>query len=321
MNERPNLAGAHRARTEPTSMIANPLPWPNGARCALAITFDVDTDSLLHIAYREKALDYLASMSWLKYDEIAVPRILSLFRSFGLKQTFFYPAWCMERYPHLVEMILEDGHEIAAHGYLHEAANSMPLERQIYWLDKQAEVIRRMTGQPPRGWRGPLYSASRHTPMLLAERGFLYDSTLMGDDVPYLLDTPKGGLLVLPTHHAMDDWPHFTHAHEFDYVMPIRSPDEAFAIYDAELAAARKHGGLVVTVWHPFVTGRLSRLDRMARWLEEQIEAGDVWITSLEDIAAHARACEAAGLWSPRRHAFPYYDEPVPELETEPSRI
>ena len=26
-------------------MIANPVPWPNGARCTVAFTFDMDADS------------------------------------------------------------------------------------------------------------------------------------------------------------------------------------------------------------------------------------------------------------------------------------
>ncbi len=302
-----------RPRTTP-GLIANPITWPHGARCALAITFDIDTDSLIHITHREKAIDYLASISWLKYDEVAMPRILALYRRFGLKQTFFYPAWCMERYPQIVEMILKDGHEIAAHGYLHEAANAMPGEREAYWLDRQVEVISRMTGARPRGWRGPLYSASRQSPVLLAERGFAYDATLMGDDLPYFLDTPAGELAVLPTHHAMDDWAHFTHAHEFNYVMPIRSPAEAFAVYDAELAAAQRHGGLVVTVWHPFVTGRLSRLEYFSLWLERILKSGKVWVASLEEIARHARTEAASGGWKPRRHAYPYYDKPIPEL-------
>ena len=303
-----------QSTANPFRWIDNPVPWPGGAKAALAITFDVDTDSLIHIAYPDRSPDFLASISWLKYDELAVPRLLELYRHYGLKQTFFYPAWCMEKYPHLVEAILKDGHEIAAHGYLHEAANDKPVEEQAYWLDRQVEVIKRLTGKAPRGWRGPLYSASQHTPRLLAERGFLYDSTLMGDDVPYVLETAAGPLTVLPTHHAMDDWAHFTHAHEFNYVMPIRSPDEAFAVYDAELQAARRHGGMVITVWHPFVTGRLSRLDRLADWLAEITAQGDVWIAALEDIAAHVAACAATGAWAPRRHAFPYYAEPLPEL-------
>ncbi|MEC7050306.1 MAG: ribulose phosphate epimerase, partial [Pseudomonadota bacterium] len=31
-------------------MIQNPIPWPNGARCACVISFDMDADSLIHIA-------------------------------------------------------------------------------------------------------------------------------------------------------------------------------------------------------------------------------------------------------------------------------
>jgi hypothetical protein len=62
------------------------------------------------------------------------------------------------------------------------------------------------------------------------------------------------------------------------------------------------------------VTGRLSRLDRLADWLAEITARGDVWIAALEDIAAHVAACAAAGTWQPRRHAFPYYAEPLPEL-------
>ena len=43
-----------------------------------------------------------------------------LFDRFGLKQSFFIPAWCMEQYPDAVEAILKGGHEIGHHGYLHE---------------------------------------------------------------------------------------------------------------------------------------------------------------------------------------------------------
>ena len=28
-------------------MISNPVPWPNGNKVACAITFDIDTDSIL----------------------------------------------------------------------------------------------------------------------------------------------------------------------------------------------------------------------------------------------------------------------------------
>jgi peptidoglycan-N-acetylglucosamine deacetylase len=63
---------------------------------------------------------------------------------------------------------------------------------------RSIEVIERHTGRRPRGNRSPLYNLSIHTAELLAENGFIYDSSLMGDDVSYLLSTPKGELVELP---------------------------------------------------------------------------------------------------------------------------
>ena len=46
-------------------MIKNPVPWPNGAKVACAITFDIDTDSILHLEHRENAPTKMSTMSWL----------------------------------------------------------------------------------------------------------------------------------------------------------------------------------------------------------------------------------------------------------------
>ena len=70
-------------------MIKNPVPWPNGAKVACAITFDIDTDSILHLEHRENAPTKMSTMSWLKYDEIAIPRILEMYKRCEIKQTFF----------------------------------------------------------------------------------------------------------------------------------------------------------------------------------------------------------------------------------------
>lgn len=61
-------------------MIKNPVKWPNGARCAVAITFGIDTDSILHLAHPDRADTMVSSLSWLRYDEIAVARILEMFK-------------------------------------------------------------------------------------------------------------------------------------------------------------------------------------------------------------------------------------------------
>jgi peptidoglycan/xylan/chitin deacetylase (PgdA/CDA1 family) len=253
-------------------------------------------------------------MSWLKYDEEAIPRILQLYRSFNLRQTFFYPAWCMERYPHLVEAILKDGHEIAAHGYLHENPNQLSAEEELYWLDRQVEVIRRMTGKTPRGWRAPLYNFSKHSAEYLVNHGMVYDASLMGSDIPYVLRTKVGDVIELPTHWAMDDWPHYTHAPDMHYSMPIKSPDEAMNVFLSEFEAMWQHRGMWITVWHPFVSGRLARCARIEKMLEEVMQRGDVWFAPMEDIAQYVKSRIADGTWRPRIDELPYYAEPISEL-------
>jgi peptidoglycan/xylan/chitin deacetylase (PgdA/CDA1 family) len=259
----------------------------------------------------------VSTLSWLRYDEIAVPRILDMFREYGLKQTFFYPAWCMERYPHLVEAILKDGHEIAHHGYIHEHPNEQTREKELYWLQRGIEVIERLTGQRPRGWRAPLYNFSKHSADLLCQEGFLYDATLMGDDQPYVLKTRFGEVIELPSHWALDDWPHYTHSIDMYYLMPIKSPDEAMNVYMAEFEAMWKYGGLWIAVWHPFVSARLARCDRVARMIEYMQNKGGVWFATLEEVARHVRKSIEEGGYAPRVDRLPYYDGRVPELPKE----
>ena len=182
-------------------MARNPIPWPNGARCAAAITFDMDADSLLHIGHPKDSLTKISAMSMLRYGpEVGVPRILEGYRRHGLRQTFFIPAWCIEHYPKAVEAIVADGHEVGFHGYIHEAPNSLSRDDERYWLERSIDVIERFTGKRPRGNRSPLYHFSDNTADLLIDQGFLYDSSLMGDDIPYLLKTGEGELVELPTH-------------------------------------------------------------------------------------------------------------------------
>src|SRR6516165_10663793 len=170
------------------TLIANPPPWPNGARCAVAFTFDMDADSILHLAHRDNANNLVAAMSMLQYGpRVAMPRILAFYREMRVKQTFFVPAWCIERYPAAIEAALADGHEIAHHGYLHEHPNELSAEQERYWLQRGIDVIARVTGARPVGHRAPAYKFSRHSLDLLLAEGFRYDASLMGDDIPYRL--------------------------------------------------------------------------------------------------------------------------------------
>src|SRR5215218_4189917 len=104
----PALLSRTQARGGPI-MIRRPVPWPNGARVAVAITFDMDADSLVHIEHPRDSIGRISTISMLRYGpEVAVPRILDAYRRFGLKQTFFVPAWSIEHYPKAVEAMVRD---------------------------------------------------------------------------------------------------------------------------------------------------------------------------------------------------------------------
>lgn len=293
-------------------LIANPVPWPNGARCACCLTFDMDADSLVHLEHPETSYKRASTISMLQYGPtVGVPRIVETYRRLGIRQTFFIPAWCIEQYPQAVEAILKGGHEIGHHGYLHENPVHQSREEQAAWLDRGIEVIVASTGRRPRGWRAPLYNFSNHSAELLVERGFTYDASLMGDDVPYMIEAGGGSLVEIPSHWGLDDWPQYVQSMDLDYMMPIRAPEAGWRPFVEEFDSAYRHGGLWIPVVHPFATGRLSRWEVVANFLEQVMARGDVWFAPMEDIAAHVRKVTESGAYTPRRVSMPQFSGPV----------
>ncbi len=295
-------------------MIQNPVPWPNGARIACAITLDMDADSLIHIAHPKDSINRVSSTSMLRYGpDVAIPRILETYRRFGMKQTFFIPAWCIEEHGKAVEAIVKDGHEVGFHGYIHEAPNALPREEEHYWMQRSIDIIKKATGRRPRGNRSPLYNYSQYTTDLLVEEGFVYDASLMGDDIPYILRTGKGDIVELPSHWACDDWPPYVQSFDLNYMMQIMSPDRAMEIFMAEFEAQWECKGLWIGVWHPFVSGRLARWLRVERMIEQMLSKGGVWFAPLEEIAAHVLKVTQNGTYTPRVDQLPYFaTSPMP---------
>jgi peptidoglycan/xylan/chitin deacetylase (PgdA/CDA1 family) len=293
-------------------MIRNPVPWPGGAKVAVAITFDMDADSLVHIEHPRDSITRVSTISMLQYGpQVGVPRILEGYRRYGLKQTFFIPAWCIERYPKTVDAIIADGHEVGFHGYIHEAPNSLSRDEEHYWMQRSIAVIEKFTGRRPRGNRSPLYNFSINTAELLVAEGFQYDASLMGDDVPYILNTGSGELVELPSSWALDDWPPYVHSIDLDYMFQILPPERAMETFMAEFEAMRTAGGgLWIAVWHPFVSGRLSRWHRIEKMIEYMQSTGDVWFARLEDIAEHVQNLRRQGGYAARVDNLPYYDKP-----------
>ena len=122
-------------------------------------------------------------------------------------------------------------------------------------------------------------------------------------------------MLELPVDWALDDWPHYMHNRDFRFSMPISSPNRAMEVFRAEFDAAWRHGALWISVWHPFVSGRLSRLDAVIELIDYMQEKGGVWFAPLADITRHVESLIATGKWQPREEHLPIYESPIPEFE------
>lgn len=296
-------------------MLANPIQWPEGKQCAVALTWDVDADSGLNYVHPDSADTLVATQSFVRYGpSIAVPRLMEVFRRFDLQLTFFVPGWVIERYPLAIELILENGHEVALHGYMHERSNQLTQDEEADVLGRALEAYATHVGGRPRGWRAPGFAFSKHSLDLLIKAGFDYDSSLMGNEVPYAIQGSAGQLLELPTDWTFDDWPHYMHNRDFGYTMPISSPARAMEVFRSEFDAVHTYGALWITVWHPFLSGRLARLHAIVEFIEYMRSRGGVWFARLDEICDHVRLLGTEKKWTPTVEMIPVHTSPAAGL-------
>lgn len=279
------------------------LSWPNGARCAAAFSFDVDGESAALAADPATARS-LSTMTHQAYGpRVGVRRLLEVLDHCGVRGTFFVPGYTADLHPGTVRDIAAAGHEVAHHGYDHVKPAGLTLAEQADQLDRGSDALERLTGARPLGYRAPMWDLSWEMPALLAERGFLYDSSLMDDDLPYHLDctggeegidsgreageSATGRLVEIPIHWALDDWEQYCFIPGVAELGPIQTPEHAVALWHAELEGMRRFGGCWVLTNHPFLSGRPGRAAALETLVRQVTELPDVWVAALDEIATH----------------------------------
>jgi peptidoglycan-N-acetylglucosamine deacetylase len=118
--------------------------------------------------------------------EVGSPRLLNLFKKYGLQTTWFIPGHSAETFPIQMKAVADAGHEIGVHGYTHENPIAMTREQEEAILDKCLDVLTKLSGKRPTGYVAPWWEFSPVTNELLLERGIKYDHSLMHNDFhPY----------------------------------------------------------------------------------------------------------------------------------------
>src|ERR1700723_4209007 len=120
--------------------------WPETARCAAMLCFDVDGETTA-LSEDPRLARRRTLMSQCEYGpRIGVPRLLGLLEHLTIPATFFIPGYIAENHPRMVEAIAAAGHEIGLHGYLHEKLAYLDEAEEEGILIKSLEILTRLTG-------------------------------------------------------------------------------------------------------------------------------------------------------------------------------
>ncbi len=281
--------------------------WPGGARIAVQFVLNYEEggeNCVLHgdpasetflseiVAAQPFPARHMCMESLYEYGSRAgVWRVLRLFRERKLPLTVFGVGMALARHPDVVEAFLEDGHEVASHGWRWISYQQIDEYIEREHLALAVDTIRRLTGRPPDGW----YTGrdSPNTRRLVVEHGgFTYSADGYADDLPYYVPVRTrlgvAPLLVVP--YTLD-------ANDMRFATPqgFNSGDQFFTYLKDAFDCLYEEGDpngldapkMMSIGLHCRIVGHPGRAGALARFLDYVRDHADVWITRRIDIARH----------------------------------
>lgn len=160
----------------PDNALNEPVARASGLN---AMTVDVED------YYQVSAFEpYISRENWKNYKgrvEANTDRILDIFSEHGVRATFFTLGWVAEHYPALVRRIVDQGHDLASHGWDHKRVNTLSRQEFSEDICKAKAILEGVTGTAVVGYRAPSYSFTLKNDWaheVLGEQGYTYSSSI-----------------------------------------------------------------------------------------------------------------------------------------------
>ncbi len=269
-----------------------PESWPNGARVAALLSFDVDNETI-SLRYGEPTVGALSQGEY--GARVGLGRVVDLLDRHEIPASFFFPAISLMLHPQMADVIARSGrHEFAVHGWIHEQNSSLAADEERELLVRAIDYLTEVTGERPVGYRAPSWNFSENTLAIIQELGFLYESSLMADDRPYelLASGEPTGIVELPVEWILDDAP---------LLNPLgtrySAPREVLQVYVEEFDKAYEEGTMFLLTMHPHYIGHRSRIVILERLIDHMRARGDVWFATHREAAEYVK--RVAGLSQP----------------------
>jgi peptidoglycan-N-acetylglucosamine deacetylase len=260
-----------------------PKRWLNGARVAVCLSFDTDSEAPL-------LRDGTTSPTTLSASdfgaESGTPRILSMLDRYELPATFFMTAVDAMLHPDMLAAILKSGrHEVGVHGWIHEFPPRLAAGEEERLLDQAIAYLTKATGKRPVGYRAPSWAFSGSTLDLIQKKGFLYDSSLQALDEPYeIVSRGKNtGIVELAIDWTLTETPYLGQNGR----MP--SPELLYQLYRDEFDGAYEEGTLFVLTLHPYLSGHRAPMRHLDRFVAYMKSKPGVWFATGAQVATYLK--------------------------------
>ena len=252
------------------------LQLPNGGRVAVWVIVNVEEWSfdapmartVLPFPQGVNLTPDVANYGWYEYGHrVGFWRIKEVLDQHGIRATLSLNGAVCEYYPRIVDESMKSRWEILAHSYTQRSLLLEDDERSV--IRKTIDVIKKKTGQAPRGWMGPGLGETVDSPDILAEEGIEYVADWVNDDLPYQMKVKKGTLHSLPYTLELNDIPMYMVQYHRSPEMYDRARDQFKTLYREAARGAR----VMAIAVHPFITGAAHRIryfNKVFEYLKEQ---------------------------------------------------
>ena len=261
-----------------------PKAWPNGARVAVALSFDVDNETV-NLRFGQPSVGELSQGQY--GARVGLPRVVTLLDRHAIPATFFIPAVSLMIDRSQAALIKRAGrHEFAVHGWIHEMNTAVPADVERRLVQQALDTLTAITGTRPVGYRAPSWNFSPATMSIVRDLGFTYESSLMADENPYELmqDGKATGIVELPVEWIMDDAPLFS-PRGSNYA----SPREVAQVWIDEFDRAYEERSLFLLTMHPHVIGHRSRIKALELLVAHMKSKPGVWYATHQAVAEYVK--------------------------------
>ncbi len=141
----------------------------------------IDVEDYFHVTAFDQLIERKQWEGMEARIERNIEQLLLILDEYKVKATFFVLGWIAARYPVLIRTILNEGHEIASHGFNHEIITRQSRDAFLQDIIAAKNVLEDITGTKVNGYRAPTFSiinSSLWALNVLCEQGFSYDSSI-----------------------------------------------------------------------------------------------------------------------------------------------